>query len=136
MITPAPEPKKTSDVEVLDASVRAKSPAPSTVEVGGDGTDDQPSARKDSRKDDVVLETPAGAPRQQPSAEGGSTTGTSQGRVLLHPPRSVIEAELIEDPMLSAESLKNFQDTFKDLYRFSTSITSDSPWHLKMQMPS
>ena len=62
MITPAPEPKKTSDVEVLDASVRAKSPAPSTVEVGGDGTDDQPSARKDSRKDDVVLETPAGEP--------------------------------------------------------------------------
>jgi hypothetical protein len=62
----------------------------------------------------------AGAPRQQPSAEGGSTTGTSQGRVLLHPPRSAIEAELIEDPMLSAESLKNFQDTFKDLYRFST----------------
>jgi hypothetical protein len=61
MITPAPEPKKTSDVEVLDASVRAKSPAPSTVEVGG-GTDDQPSARKDSRKDDVVLETPAGEP--------------------------------------------------------------------------
>ena len=35
------------------------------------------------------------------------------------PPECVVKAELVEDSMLTAETMKKFQDIFKDLYRFS-----------------
>jgi tRNA (Thr-GGU) A37 N-methylase len=47
--------------------------------------------------------------------------GTSSGGTLVTPPKSqyAIPTELVDDPMLTVDVLKHFQDTFKELYKFS-----------------
>jgi hypothetical protein len=47
---------------------------------------------------------------------------TSSDGILVTPPKwqYAIPRELIEDLMLKSATLKQFQDTFKDLYKFST----------------
>jgi hypothetical protein len=71
----------------------------------------------------------AGSPQQQHASvehgdAGGSTVGT-----LMQPPswESDISQELIDDPMLILERMQEFQDSFKDLYRFSTVSTLNFP---------
>jgi hypothetical protein len=62
-----------------------------------------------------------GTPQQQPTCKNQDDAGTS-GNILVSPSgwQHVIPTELIDDTMLTSEVLKNFQDTFKELYKFST----------------
>jgi hypothetical protein len=48
--------------------------------------------------------------------------GISSGGILVIPPKPkyAIPTELVDDLMLTSEVLKNFQDNFKELYKFST----------------
>jgi hypothetical protein len=64
----------------------------------------------------------AGARQKQPNVEDAKTVGTSTGPILVTPHgwQHVVPTELIDDLMLTNENLKHFQDTFKDLYKFST----------------
>jgi hypothetical protein len=59
--------------------------------------------------------------QQQPTCENQGAAGTSSGGILISPPgwQHAIPMELIDDPILSLEVLKHFQDTFKELYKFS-----------------
>jgi hypothetical protein len=61
-------------------------------------------------------------PQQQPAPQGQGAASTSSGGILVTPPKwqYAVQHELIEDPMLTSATLKQFQDTFKDLYKFST----------------
>jgi hypothetical protein len=63
-----------------------------------------------------------GNPQQQPALGDQGATGSSSGGILVTPPkgRFAIPTDLIEDPMLSSASLIEFQNTFKELYKFST----------------
>jgi hypothetical protein len=63
----------------------------------------------------------ASTQQQQPNVEDAKTTGTSSGPILVTPHgwQHVVPTELIDDPMLTNKKLKHFQDTFKDLYKFS-----------------
>jgi hypothetical protein len=63
-----------------------------------------------------------GTRQQQPTSENQDAAGTYSGNLLVSPSgwQHVIPTELIDDLMLTAEVLKNFQDTFKELYKFST----------------
>lgn len=65
----------------------------------------------------------AGTPQQSPTADDIGTAGTSSSGILVVPHGALGDVEsdfLIDDPMLSNESLLLFQNTFKDLYMFST----------------
>jgi hypothetical protein len=64
----------------------------------------------------------AGTPQQRPSVEETSVASTSSGGILVTPPKSryAIPTELVDDPILTADVLKHFQDTFRELYKFST----------------
>jgi hypothetical protein len=64
----------------------------------------------------------ASTQQEQPNVEDAETTGTSSGSILVIPHgwQHVMPIELIDDPMLTNKNLKHFQDTFKDLYMFST----------------
>jgi hypothetical protein len=61
-------------------------------------------------------------PQQQPAPQEQGAARTSSGGILVTPPKwqYVIPRELIKDSMLTSATLKQFQDTFKDLYKFST----------------
>jgi hypothetical protein len=61
-------------------------------------------------------------PQQQPAAQGQGVASTSSGGILVTPLKwqYAIPRELLEDPMLTSATLKQFQHTFKDLYKFST----------------
>jgi hypothetical protein len=63
----------------------------------------------------------AGTPQQQSTRENQDATGASSGNILVSPSgwQHVIPIELIDDSMLTLEGLKHFQDTFKELYKFS-----------------
>lgn len=58
---------------------------------------------------------------QRPNVEETGTTGTISGDILVTPPKSryAVPLELVDDPMLSFDVLKHFQDNFKELYKFS-----------------
>jgi hypothetical protein len=60
--------------------------------------------------------------QQQPNVENAEAASTSSGPILVTPHQwqHVVPTELIDDPMLTNEALKHFQDTFMDLYSFST----------------
>jgi hypothetical protein len=62
-----------------------------------------------------------GTRQKQPNVEDAENVGISSGPILVTPQgwQHVVPKELIEDPMLNNENLKHFQDTFKDLYKFS-----------------
>jgi hypothetical protein len=64
----------------------------------------------------------AGIQQQQPNVEHAETAGTSSGPILVTPHgwQHVVPIELFDDQMLTNENLKYFQDTFKDLCKFST----------------
>lgn len=55
----------------------------------------------------------AGTPQQRPNAEETGAAGTSSGGILVTPPKwqHVMPTELIDDPMLASDVLKQFQDT-------------------------
>jgi hypothetical protein len=59
----------------------------------------------------------AGIPQQQPNADEAGAAGTSSGGILVSPSgwQHAIPTEL-----LASDVLRQFQDTFKDLYKFST----------------
>jgi hypothetical protein len=61
----------------------------------------------------------AGTQQQQPNVEETEATSTSSRPILVTPHgwQHDVPAELIDDPMLTNETLKHFQDIFKDLYR-------------------
>jgi hypothetical protein len=83
-----------------------------------------------------ALELPTGEPIESPplanthlpearlitASEGAGAAGTSSGGILVSPSgwQHAIPTELIDDPMLASDVLRQFQDTFKDLYKFST----------------
>jgi hypothetical protein len=59
--------------------------------------------------------------QKQPNVEDAETAGTSSGPIVVTPHgwQHIAPTELIDDSMLTNESLKHFQDSFKDLYKFS-----------------
>jgi hypothetical protein len=63
-----------------------------------------------------------GTQQQQPNVVDAKTAGTSSGPILVTPHgwQHIVPIELINDPMLTNENVKHFQDNFKDLYKFST----------------
>jgi hypothetical protein len=64
----------------------------------------------------------AGTRQQKPSVEETSVVGTSSGGILVTPLKSryAVSTQLVDDQMLTSNVLKHFQDTFKELYKFST----------------
>jgi hypothetical protein len=64
----------------------------------------------------------ADTPQQQPNAKEAGAGGTSSCTILVTPSewQHAVLTELIDNPMMTTETLKHFQDTFKDLYKFST----------------
>jgi hypothetical protein len=58
--------------------------------------------------------------QQQPAPQQHGAVSTSLGGILVTPLKwqYAVMRELIEDPMLTTATLKQFQDTFKDLYKF------------------
>jgi hypothetical protein len=60
-------------------------------------------------------------PQQQPTSQEQGAASTSSGAILVTTPKwqYAVPLELIEDPMLTSANLKQFQDTFKDLCKFS-----------------
>jgi hypothetical protein len=69
----------------------------------------------------IAMGEVGGTPQQQPNAEEVGATCTSLGTILVTPSgwQHAVLTELIDDPMLTTETLKHIQDTFKDLYKFS-----------------
>jgi hypothetical protein len=67
----------------------------------------------------------AGGPQQQHASDEHGAAGASTIRALMQPSswESDIPQELIDEPMLISERMQEFQDSFKDLYRFSTVST-------------
>jgi hypothetical protein len=63
----------------------------------------------------------AGTHKHQPSAEDAGVVGTSSCKILVTPSgrQYAIPTELVDDPMLTTETLKQFQDLFRELYKFS-----------------
>jgi hypothetical protein len=63
----------------------------------------------------------AGTQQQQPTCENQDVAGTSSGGILVSASgwQHAVPTDLIDDPMLTSEILKQFQDSFKDLYKFS-----------------
>jgi hypothetical protein len=70
----------------------------------------------------ITADEVVGTRQKQPNVEHEETADTSSGPILVTPHgwQHVVPTELIDDPMLTNEILKHFQDTFKDLYKFST----------------
>jgi hypothetical protein len=63
-----------------------------------------------------------GNPQHQPAPRDQGAAGSSSGGILVTPPKwqYAILTGLIEDPMLFSATLTEFQNTFKELYKFST----------------
>jgi hypothetical protein len=61
-------------------------------------------------------------PQKQPTPQGQGAMSPSLGGILVTPPKCqyAIPLELIEDPMLTSATVKQFSNTIKDLYKFST----------------
>jgi hypothetical protein len=70
----------------------------------------------------IVAGEVTGTRQQRPNVEETGTTDAVSRGILVTPPKSryVVSLELVDDPMLSSDVLKHFQDTFKELYKFST----------------
>jgi hypothetical protein len=70
----------------------------------------------------ITVSEVADTPQQRPSVEETGAAGTSSCGILVTPPKSryAVPMELVYDPMLASDVLKHFQDTFKELYKFST----------------
>jgi hypothetical protein len=68
-----------------------------------------------------VLKTFVLAGAQQPLPEEATGTSRSAGEILKARPgyKNVINTDLVDDPMLTAENIKTFKRTFKELYDFS-----------------
>jgi hypothetical protein len=62
-----------------------------------------------------------GNPQQRPAPGDQGVAGSSSGGVLVTPLKwqYAIPTDLIEDPMLSSLTLTKFQNSFKELYKFS-----------------
>jgi hypothetical protein len=74
----------------------------------------------------------AGSPQQQHASDEQGAVGDSMGGAVMQPSswESDIPQELIHDPMLISERMQEFQDSFKDLYRFSMVSTLNFPYLL------
>jgi hypothetical protein len=58
--------------------------------------------------------------QQPPPEEGTGTTGDPREILKAGPGyKNVINTDLVDDPMLTAENIKTFKRTFKELYDFS-----------------
>jgi hypothetical protein len=70
----------------------------------------------------ILADEVASIPQQQPTHKDQDAVGTFSGNILVSPQGwlHVVPIELIDDPMLTSEVLKNFQVTFRELYKFST----------------
>jgi hypothetical protein len=73
-----------------------------------------------------------GSPQQQHASDEHGATGGSTVGALMQPLswESDIPQELIDDLMLISERMQEFQDSFKDLYRFYTISTLNFPHFL------
>jgi hypothetical protein len=124
------------------------SPAPDVTEIEKNVADAQRDATKNPRLVELAPEIPSGkpivppppastflpeailitavdvvgTPQQRPSVEEAGAASTSAGGILVTPPKSryAVPTELVDDPMLTSDVLKYFQDTYKELYKFST----------------
>jgi hypothetical protein len=58
---------------------------------------------------------------QQPPPEEAARMSRSPSEILKAGPgyKNVINTDLVDDPMLTAENIKTFKRTFKELYDFS-----------------
>jgi hypothetical protein len=74
----------------------------------------------------------AGSPQAQHAPDEHGAVGSSIVGALMQPPswESDISQELIDDLMLISERMQEFQNAFKDLYRFSTVSALNCPYLL------
>jgi hypothetical protein len=144
LATPSPKLEKEPDVAALgiepEAAASAKPSHPEEITVdaaSGEGekartkkpapellTSEQilpplPAGTCLSEEKLISADEVTGTPQQKDEAAGTSTEG-----ILVTPPKwqYAIPTDLIEHPMLSSATLKKFQNTFKELYKFSTVI--------------
>jgi hypothetical protein len=68
-----------------------------------------------------VLKTFVLAGAQQPPPKEAAGTSRSPGEILKAGPvyKNIINTDMVDDPMLTAENIKTFKRTFKELYDFS-----------------
>ncbi|KAG2560185.1 hypothetical protein PVAP13_8KG041900 [Panicum virgatum] len=82
---------------------------------------------REPEKSQPAPDKSSGAPQWDPSEEG-RTSGANDATedIIVHPANYMVRKELIDDPMLTNAMLKQYQDTFKELYQFSQKLTNNS----------